>query len=76
MRNTEPHQKCSSSTPPRTGPNAAPPDATEAQTPMAMARSRSSVKVSRRMDSVAGIIIAAPTANSVRAAISQPAEGE
>ena len=60
----------------RTGPNAAPPDATEAQMPMAMARSRSSVKVSRRMDSVAGIIIAAPTASSVRAAINQPAEGE
>ena len=76
MRNTDPHQKCSSSTPPTTGPSAAPPEATEAHTPMATARSRSSAKVSRRMDRVAGIIMAAPTASSARAAIRMAAPGE
>ncbi|MNI63233.1 hypothetical protein D3C73_1185910 [compost metagenome] len=76
IRNTEPHQKCSSSTPPTTGPSAAPPDATDAQMPMATARSRSSAKVRRMMDRVAGIIMAAPTASSTRAAIKDAAPGE
>ncbi|MNT50942.1 hypothetical protein D3C72_1878810 [compost metagenome] len=62
--------------PPTTGPSAAPPEATEAQTPMATARSRSSAKVRRRMDKVAGIIMAAPTASNARAAISVAAPGE
>ncbi|MNS65769.1 hypothetical protein D3C72_989500 [compost metagenome] len=74
-RNTEPHQKCSSSAPPSTGPKAAPPEATEAQMPMARARSFSSQKLSRISDSVAGIIMAAPTPSSARAAISMPALG-
>jgi len=75
MRKTEPHQKYSSRTPPITGPSAAPPDATDAHTPMATARSRSSVKVSRMMASVAGIIIEAPTPSSARAAMSAPDVG-
>ncbi len=45
IRNAEPHQKCSSNKPPTTGPNAAPPEATEAQIPNAIACSRSSVNV-------------------------------
>gem|GEM_PF-3983882 len=44
--------------------------------PIATARSRSCAKVSRMMDSVAGIIMAAPTASSTRAAISGAAAGE
>ncbi len=44
--------------------------------PIASARSRSSVKTWRTMDSVAGIIIAAPTARNTRAAISHSAVGE
>ena len=75
MRNTEPHQKNSSSTPPTTGPSAAPAEATEAQMPMARARSRSSWKTWRTIDRVAGIISAAPTANPARAAISAAALG-
>ena len=51
------------------------PDATEAQTPMAKARSFSSVKVSRMIDNVAGIIIAAPTASTTRHAISIEGDG-
>src|SRR3989475_6222429 len=69
IRNTEPHQKYSSSSPLTTGPKAAPPEATEAQMPMASARSRSSAKLRRIRDSVAGIIMAAPTPSSARAAI-------
>ena len=46
------------------------------QMPIASARSRSSVKTWRTMDSVAGIIIAAPTARNNRAAISHSAVGE
>src|SRR5690606_21753530 len=42
IRKTDPHQKCSSKKPPRTGPKAAPPDAIDDQTPKATARSRSS----------------------------------
>ena len=76
MRNTEPHQKCSSSRPPTTGPSAAPPEATDAQTPIATARSRSSANARRRMDRVAGIIIAAPTPSNARAAIRTIAPGE
>src|SRR5256885_1574263 len=76
IRNTEPHQKYSSSSPLTTGPKAAPPEATEAQMPMASARSRSSAKLRRIRDSVAGIIMAAPTPSSARAAISKAGEGD
>ncbi|CFL96169.1 Uncharacterised protein [Bordetella pertussis] len=75
IRNTEPHQKYSSSTPPTTGPRAAPPEAMAAHTPMARARSRASVNTWRRIARVAGIISAAPIASRPRATISRVAEG-
>ncbi|GAA2908213.1 hypothetical protein GCM10020221_00380 [Streptomyces thioluteus] len=70
MRKTEPHQKCSRRSPPSSGPAAAPTAATALQTPMATARSRRSGKTCRRMESVAGMIIAPPAPSSARAAIS------
>ncbi|MCY1311690.1 hypothetical protein D9M70_620240 [compost metagenome] len=76
IRNTEPHQKYSSNTPPATGPIAAPPEAIAAQMPMASERSFSSVKVRRMIDNVAGIIIAAPQARNARAAIRISGLGE
>ncbi|MDT4860931.1 hypothetical protein FQZ97_955150 [compost metagenome] len=76
IRNTEPHQKCSSSNPPRIGPRADPTTASEPQMAMARLRSRSSLKVRRISASVAGIMAAAPTANKARAAISICAVGE
>ncbi len=69
-RKTEPHQKCSSRKPPSSGPTAAPTAATALQMPMASARSRRSGKTCRRMDSVAGMIMAPPTPSSARAAMS------
>ncbi len=75
-RKTEPHQKCSSSTPPTTGPRAAPAVAAAPQMPIAVARSRSSGKRVRISDSVDGMIVAPATPSSARARISQPAVGE
>ncbi len=69
MRKTEPHQKCSMRKPPRTGPLAAPIAATAVQMPMARARSRRSGKTWRRIDRVAGMIIAPPTPSRARAAM-------
>jgi hypothetical protein len=69
-RKTEPHQKCSSSSPPTSGPAAAPTAATALHTPMASARSRRSGNTARSTDSVAGMIIAPPTPSSTRAATS------
>ena len=74
-RNTAPQRKWSSSAPPTTGPSAAPPDATAAQMPMASALWPGSSKLWRMIDSVAGIIAAAPTASPARAAISAPGVG-
>ena len=72
-RNTEPHQKCSSRNPPATGPTAAPAPASPAQ--MAMARARSwGGKTLVRIDSVDGMIRAAPTPMSARKAVSWPEE--
>ncbi|MGI3201496.1 hypothetical protein ACRJ4W_29935 [Streptomyces sp. GLT-R25] len=73
-RNTEPHQKCSSRKPPRTGPSAVPTTDVVPQIPIATPRSRSSSKVSRISASVEGIIVAAPTARKARAVISIPGE--
>ncbi|MNV44839.1 hypothetical protein D3C71_1366120 [compost metagenome] len=75
IRNTAPHQKCASSTPPTIGPRAAPTMEMQPHTAMARLRSRSSSKVRLISASVAGIIAAAPTANSARAAISRLASG-
>ncbi len=67
MRKTDPHQKFSTRKPPRTGPTAAPTAATALHTPMATARSRRSGKTCRRIDSVAGMIMAPPMPSRARA---------
>ncbi len=69
IRNTEPHQKCSSKAPPSNGPTAAPPEAIAAQMPMASASSRGSWNVTRMMAMVAGSMAAPPIASSTRAPI-------
>ena len=74
IRKTEPHQKCSSSQPPVTGPMATPRPETPAQMPMALARSAGSVKTLVRMDRVAGMISAPPMPMNARAPMSAPAE--
>ena len=53
-RNTEPHQKCSTRSPPASGPMATPSPETPAQMPMARPRSRLSWNVLVRIDSVLG----------------------
>ena len=70
IRKTEPHQKCWTRKPPRTGPVAAPTAATAVHMPMAVARSRRSGKTALSMESVAGMIIAPPTPSRARAAMS------
>ena len=69
-RNTEPHQKCSSSTPPSIGPDAMPIADTPAHTPIAFARSRGSWNTLVMIESVAGMMNAAPTPMSARVPIS------
>ncbi|CAM5427774.1 hypothetical protein SMICM304S_07136 [Streptomyces microflavus] len=69
IRNTDPHQKLWSSSPLMIGPSALPTIASVPQIAMATLRSRSSSNVMRISASVAGIIAAAPTASSARAAI-------
>ena len=69
---TEPHQKCSSSQPPVTGPRATAAPAVAAHTAIAAARSRGAVKTLTRMASVAGNISAAPTPIAARQPISSP----
>ena len=69
-RKIEPHPKWSSSTPPATGPSATPTPAVAAQMPIAVARSRGSVKTLMRSESVAGMMNAAPAPMTARAAIS------
>ena len=56
----DPHQKWSSRKPPTTGPSATPSPAVAAQTPMAIVRSRVSVKTLIRSERVAGMMNAAP----------------
>ncbi len=68
--NTDPHQKCSSSQPPVTGPSATLSPAVAAQIAMAAARSRGRVNTLTSRASVAGKISAAPTPISARAPIS------
>ncbi|GAA0239834.1 hypothetical protein GCM10009527_040620 [Actinomadura nitritigenes] len=70
IRKTEPHQKRSSSRPPTRGPTAAPAETPEAQIPMAMERSRASVKMFRISASVDGIRVAPATPIRARAAMS------
>ena len=66
----DPHQKWSSRTPPTTGPSATPRPAVAAQIPIAIARSRVSVKTLTSSESVAGMMNAAPAPITARAAIS------
>ena len=68
-RNTEPHQKCSSSRPDATGPSAAPLPEMPAQMAIALARSRAG-KTLVRIDSVDGMTNAAPMPMIARAAMS------
>ena len=68
--NTEPHQKWSSRKPPTTGPRATPTPAVAAQIPIAIARSRASVKTLVSSDSVAGMMNAAPAPMTARAVTS------
>ena len=70
MRNTEPHQKNSRSTPPRTGPIAPPAEYAAIQTPIAVVRcfgSRNIVKISERVD---GAIVAPAIPMTARLAMS------
>ncbi|GAA3291805.1 hypothetical protein GCM10020218_065330 [Dactylosporangium vinaceum] len=57
MRNTEPHQKCSSRNPPTSGPIAEPAPNAVDQTAIARVRSTASVKMLRISDSVDGISV-------------------
>ena len=66
MRNTEPHQKCSSKNPPVTGPNATAAPETADQTPIDFARSTGSRNTSMRIASVLGNTRAAPIPISPR----------
>lgn len=70
MRKTAPHHRCSTRTPPISGPTAAPAAATALHTPSAIARSRRSVKTCRMIESVAGMIIAPPTPRKARETMS------
>ena len=65
----EPHQKWSSRKPPTTGPSATPRPAVAAQMPIAIARSRVSVKTLISSESVAGMMNAAPAPMTARATI-------
>jgi len=76
IKNTDPHQKWASSTPPTIGPKAKPTPLVPAQKPIARCRSRASRNTSVMIDKVDGIISAAPTPMLARAAISTPTEPE
>src|SRR3954447_15947447 len=69
-RNTEPHQKWVSRKPPVTGPRPMPMADTPAQMPMALPRSAGLVKTLVRIDSVDGMMNAAPMPMSARVPMS------
>ena len=75
IRNTEPHQKCSSRKPPSTGPNAAPAENAEAQMPTAMLRSRGCGNRPRISARVAGASVAPATPSRARATINNSGVG-
>ena len=75
IRNTEPHQKFSSSAPPTRGPSAMPLAAAADQIAIARVRSIGSVKMLRISDSVEGMIVAPATPSSRRAAMRTSAVG-
>ena len=72
-RNTEPHQKCSSSTPPTIGPMIAPTVKHPAHSPIASARSRRSVNMVLISESVDGARVAPAIPSTARAAMSMTA---
>ena len=74
-RNTDPHQKCSSSSPPTTGPSAMPLAAAADQTAIARVRSLGSAKMLRISDRVDGISVEPAMPSSRRAAMSTSAVG-
>ena len=69
IRNTEPHQKCSSRKPPSSGPSATAPPTAAAQIPIALPRSAGG-KITVMIDSVTGRTDAPPTPMSPRAMMS------
>ena len=69
IRNTEPHQKCSSRNPPSRGPSATAPPTAAAQIPIALPRSAGG-KITVMIDSVTGSTEAPPMPISPRAMIS------
>ncbi len=68
-RNTEPHQKCSSMTPPTIGPTAEPPMKAIIHTPIASDRCFGSVNRFPMRPNVDGMSVAPATPSSARAAI-------
>ena len=73
-RNTEPHQKCSSSTPLMIGPTITPAVRTADQMATALVRSASSTNTVRTSARVEGINVAPATPSSARAAMSISAD--
>ena len=71
-RNTDPHQKRSSSTPPARGPIAAPAEKLAIHTPIASVRCLGSWNMARSSDKVEGARVAPATPSRARAAISIP----
>ena len=69
-RNTEPHQKKWSSSPPSSGPSAPPSEKLVTQTPIANVRCPGSRKMFRISDRVEGASVAAAIPSSARATIS------
>jgi hypothetical protein len=69
-RNTEPHQKCSRSRPPRIGPTALPAENAEIQIAIARARWPGSWNMLKMSDSVPGPSVAPATPRRARLAIS------
>jgi hypothetical protein len=69
IRNTEPHQKCSTNTPPTTEPIGTPAPKAAAQTDTAVRRWRSSWNMFRISASVDGAKVAPPMPSKARAAI-------
>ena len=75
-RNTAPHRNCSRTTPPRTGPIAAPAEKLVIQIPIAVLRCRGSWNMLRIRESVDGASVAPDTPSSARATISISGEVE
>ena len=63
------HERKSTRMPPKSTPKAAPTPPTAPQPPSAMLRSRPSLKVATRMDSAAGVMVAAPSPWNARKAM-------